>query len=91
MQKRKIEVFNTPSAPSEAVAQLTLQLILMGIRGTFISNFKIKKGIWERRLGEDLRDVNIGIVGYGRIGKRVSDILTAGLELLLLFTTLMMI
>ena len=77
-KREKIEVFNTPSAPSEAVAQLTLQLILMGIRGTFISNFKIKKGIWERRLGEDLRDTNIGIVGYGRIGKRVSDILTAG-------------
>ena len=43
------------------------------------------------RLGEDLRDVNIGIVGYGRIGKRLSDILTAGFGITPFCSTLMMI
>ena len=50
-KKKKIVVTNTPDAPTEAVIELNLGLILMLIRNISIHNDEIKKSIWMRKFG----------------------------------------
>jgi D-3-phosphoglycerate dehydrogenase len=70
-KKRGIEVCYTPDAPSPAVAELTIALMLSLLRQVHISNTQMHAGIWHRILGRRLADCTIGIIGTGRIGKRV--------------------
>ena len=72
-----IKVFNTPGAPTTAVAELTIGLILDSLRGISKSDRKIRQGIWEKEMGVLLEGKTVGIIGLGRIGKAVSRILCA--------------
>ena len=67
-RKRGIRVSYTPDAPSPAVAELTLTIILTLLRSVHISNHQMHHGIWERIFGRRLTDITIGIIGVGRIG-----------------------
>jgi len=62
----------TPHAPSESVAELTLGLMIVATRGVFPSSRALVAGRWERSLGRNLSKLTVGIVGLGRIGKRVA-------------------
>ena len=68
-----IQIANTPSAPSDAVADLTVAQMLNLLRGLHISNQSVKDGRWKRITGLSIRQIKIGILGTGRIGKRVID------------------
>lgn len=70
-QKRKIKVSYTPDAPSHAVAELTLGLMLTLLRAVHVSNSQMHKGKWHRFYGKRLGKVTIGIIGVGRIGTGV--------------------
>jgi D-3-phosphoglycerate dehydrogenase len=70
-QKRGIKVSYTPDAPSLAVAELTLGLMLTLLRAVHISNSQMHKGKWHRFYGKRLEKVTIGIIGVGRIGTGV--------------------
>jgi len=67
-RRRGIKVSYTPDAPSPAVAELTLGMILSLLRSVHISNNQIRQGNWKRILGRRLNDITIGIIGVGRIG-----------------------
>jgi D-3-phosphoglycerate dehydrogenase / 2-oxoglutarate reductase len=67
-RRRGIKVSYTPDAPSPAVAELTLGMILALLRSVHISNNQIRQGNWKRILGRRLSDITIGIIGVGRIG-----------------------
>ena len=54
----------TPNAPSRSVAELALGLILSAERG-------IGQAEWHRTLGRELQGLVLGVVGAGRIGKRL--------------------
>lgn len=73
--KKGIKVFNTPNGPTEAVAELTLGLIINLLRPIINSDVKIRKGIWQKEMGSLLYEKNVGIVGFGKIGKKVAEIL----------------
>tara|TARA_X000000950_G_scaffold229307_1_gene277127 strand:- start:29002 stop:29991 length:990 start_codon:yes stop_codon:yes gene_type:complete len=74
---RGIKVSYTPDAPSPAVAELTLGLIFSLIRALHVSNHEMHKGIWHRSFGRRISDLTIGVIGVGRIGTRVLELINA--------------
>lgn len=70
---RNIKVFNTPEAPTEAVAEYTVALILSMVKNLYRQD----ANDWCKFLAKDLSSMTIGIVGYGRIGRLVESKLRA--------------
>lgn len=68
---RGIKVAYTPDAPAAAVAELTIGLMLSLLRSVHQSNAEIHGGGWQRILGRRLAELTIGIIGVGRVGRRV--------------------
>ena len=71
-----IAVLNTPDAPTDSVAELTLGLMLSLLRKIPQSDSEIRLGNWNRSKGNLLSAQKVGIVGYGRIGKAVARLLS---------------
>lgn len=69
-----IEVTNTPDAPSAAVAELTLGLMLDQLRRISQADRQIRVGQWKPLMGGLLAARTVGIIGYGRIGRRVAHL-----------------
>ena len=69
-KERGVEVLNSPEAPSNAVAELVLGLMLSLARRIPLGDASMKRGEWiKRRLtGIELEGKTLGIVGFGRIG-----------------------
>lgn len=78
-RRREIEVCYTPDAPSAAVAELTIGLMIDLLRLVQVSNHRMHQREWYRYSGRRLSKVTIGIIGAGRIGRRVVSHL-AGFE-----------
>ncbi|MEU2198569.1 phosphoglycerate dehydrogenase [Isoptericola sp. NPDC019482] len=68
-----VSVVNTPGANAGAVADLTLGLILMGARRIREAEDSLRAGRWEVFLGTELSGKQLGILGFGRIGRAVAD------------------
>ncbi|MBD3248780.1 hypothetical protein GF336_01930 [Candidatus Woesearchaeota archaeon] len=68
-KKRGIIVTNTPEAPSNAVAEMTVCQMINMLRNIQNSDKVIRDGKWDRYIGKELRSCNVGIFGCGRIGK----------------------
>ncbi len=67
-------VMNTPGANTVATAEHTMALLLALCRHVPQSAASLKAGRWDRKLykGVEMRGKTIGIVGLGRIGRRVA-------------------
>jgi D-3-phosphoglycerate dehydrogenase len=72
-----IKVFNTPGVLTDAVAELTLGLILAALRKIVLSDHKMHAGQWDKKMGALLKGKTVGIVGFGHIGARVADLALA--------------
>jgi len=70
-KKHGIRVSYTPDAPAPAVAELTIGLMISLARSIHKSNIDFIEGNWDRYFGYRLAEMNIGIIGVGRIGSRV--------------------
>ena len=70
-----ISVTNTPDAPTISVAELTLGLILTLMRRIHISDTSIRNGKWSRPMGSLLHRKTVGIIGCGRIGSKLAELL----------------
>jgi len=70
-----IKIYNTADAPTLAVAELTIGLILDLLRKISLMDRQLRKGTWQKYMGNLLEGKNIGIIGFGRIGKKVAEIL----------------
>lgn len=70
--RKGIAVTNTPGANCEAVAELTVALLLALIRRIPHHDQGLRAGSWSRRAGTELAGKTVGIVGLGRIGKEVA-------------------
>jgi D-3-phosphoglycerate dehydrogenase len=70
-RRRGIAVTYTPSAPSPAVAELTVGQMLALLRKTAAVDREIREGRWHRRIGRRLGLMTVGIIGVGRIGRLV--------------------
>lgn len=78
MDRRGIAVCNTPGVLTDAVADLTVGMILMASRGLVANNRFATAGAWSAGevpppLGWDLAGKTLGLVGFGRIGRAVAS------------------
>lgn len=74
-KERGIIIRNTPDAPRQSVAELTVGLIIGLIRNIPLEDRLLREGRWEKRMGRLLSGKSMGIIGIGRIGKRVAELL----------------
>jgi D-3-phosphoglycerate dehydrogenase len=74
-RRRGVPVAYTPEAPADAVAELTLGMALSLLRGVHLANQAVRQGTWQRLQGRRLARVTVGVVGVGRIGRRVISLL----------------
>lgn len=68
---RGIEVTYTPDAPAPAVAELTIGLMLGLLRDIPGADRRLRNGTWQRSLGRRIGELTIGVIGVGRVGRRV--------------------
>ena len=68
---RGIHVTYTPDAPSPAVAELTVGLMLCLLRDIPGADRRLRNGVWRRALGRRLGETTVGVVGVGRVGRLV--------------------
>lgn len=77
-ERRGVPVAYTPDGPSDAVAELTVALVLDVLRGVSRADRDLRAGSWLRRPGERVARSTIGLVGLGRIGGRAARRLAGG-------------
>ena len=66
-----IRVSYTPDAPAPAVSELTIGLMISLMRYIQIANIEMHNARWNRFFGKRFPSITIGIIGVGRIGRRV--------------------
>jgi D-3-phosphoglycerate dehydrogenase len=74
---RGIVCVNTPEAPAAAVSELTLGLIMAALRRIPEADRHIRNGVWQATMGSLLAKRVVGIVGLGRVGRRVAHLVSA--------------
>jgi D-3-phosphoglycerate dehydrogenase / 2-oxoglutarate reductase len=78
-----IRVFSTPFGPTRAVAELTVCCLLALLRQVRLMDRDIRDGRWTKRVGRQLQGMCVLIIGYGRIGHLVGDLLVPfGVEII---------
>ena len=76
-KSKNIFVTNAPSANLISVVELTVALIISASRKLSLADSHLKKGEWNRSefLGYELYGKTLGIVGFGKAGRLVADIM----------------
>lgn len=75
VETRGIKLSNTPDAPTNAVAEMVLAALLAIGRRIIESNQNMHTGVWKKAMGFSLDGLNVLLIGYGRIGRRVAEML----------------
>lgn len=76
-EERGIVCVNTPQAPAAAVSEMTMAMILAALRRIPQTDRRIREGTWKAEMGSLLSRRTVGVVGLGRVGKRVADLVSA--------------
>jgi D-3-phosphoglycerate dehydrogenase len=71
-----IMVFRTAGVLNQAVAELTLGLILSALRAIPLQDRQIRDGVWQKRMGRLLQGKVVGVIGFGSIGQRVGKLIS---------------
>jgi D-3-phosphoglycerate dehydrogenase len=76
--ERGIPVLYNPAHNSNAVAELTICLMIAETRNVARSHHALKNGIWREEYPNfgrvyELRNKTVGLVGFGNIGRRVAE------------------
>lgn len=73
-KKKGIVVFNAPYSNTRSVVELAIGEIIMLMRSVFDRSREIHEGQWQKTAAgsREVRGKNLGIVGYGNIGKQLS-------------------
>lgn len=72
-----IAIRNTPNGPTDAVAELAIALMFDLLRHVSRMDRDLRAGTWKKRTGRLFASKRVGIIGFGRIGRRVSDLALA--------------
>ncbi len=74
-----VEVQNTPEASTNAVAELVIGHILAAYRDIPRADRHMKEGEWIKGElnGSEIMDKVVGLIGFGRIGQRVGEFVSA--------------
>lgn len=76
-REKGIAVCNTPDGPTQAVAEITLGMMLDLLRHVSRMDRDVRAGVWKKRMGNLLMGKRVGIVGFGRIGRAVARLCVA--------------
>ncbi len=73
-KKKGVVVFNAPYSNTRSVVELAVGQIIMLMRNIFTRSTEIHGGQWNKTAinSREVRHKNLGIVGYGNIGKQMS-------------------
>ncbi|WP_077488425.1 phosphoglycerate dehydrogenase [Sinomonas mesophila] len=71
-QRHGMRVCNTPGVNHDAVAEMTIGLMVMAARSLPSVIQSVKNGHWPRSAGRELRGATLGIIGYGPSGRAVA-------------------
>jgi glyoxylate reductase len=86
---RGVRITNTPGVLSNATAELAVALMLSAGRRIAEADTLVRRARWpdqEELLGRELAGATVGLVGFGRIARRVAALLS-GFEVRLLATS----
>lgn len=74
-QNKGIDVRNTPTASTNAVAELVIGMMFGASRHIARADASMKAGGWEKKKlkGVELAGKTLGVIGYGRIGQLVGE------------------
>ena len=70
-----ISIFSTPMGPTLAVAELTVGCLIALIRKIPQANSALHRGQWKKEFGRQLQGMTVLIIGFGRIGGTVGELL----------------
>jgi len=76
-QKRKIAVLNTPDVVIQPVAEMTLAMAFDLLRLLSYHTSVLRSKQWKKKAGRLLAGSKVGVIGLGRIGKRVAEMFCA--------------
>ena len=88
-RERGVRVTNTPDVLTNATAELAVALMLAAARRIAEADALTRSGRWQAEdqiLGRELSGSTVGLVGFGRIARRVAELLR-GFEVRLLFSS----
>ncbi|RLE77512.1 MAG: 3-phosphoglycerate dehydrogenase [Thermoprotei archaeon] len=73
-KEKGIKILNAPEGNANAVAELTIGLILALLRKIPQANIALKEGTWQRGLfkGLELKERTVGVIGLGNVGSLVA-------------------
>jgi D-3-phosphoglycerate dehydrogenase len=74
-RERGIPVCNVPDYCLEEVSDHAVALILAGVRKLVVLNDSVRSGVWDCRVARPvprLADCTVGLIGFGRIARRVA-------------------
>lgn len=74
-KKHGIKVSNTPEGPTNAVAEMTLTMLLNICHNIIPANTDVHNGVWKKRLGKSISELTVFVIGYGNIGRRTAMLL----------------
>ncbi len=77
LKKNNIKLYSIPEGPVTSVAELTVGMIISLFKKNIHMNELMHQSKWNRMIGNEIKNKNILIIGYGRIGKKVANILSA--------------
>lgn len=75
-KERGIEIRNTPDVVIQPVVELAVAMIFDLIRKLSYHTSLLRSKKWEKKAGHLLKGQKVGILGLGRIGKKVAEIMT---------------
>ena len=76
-KQQGIVVRNTPYGPTRAAAELTLAMVMALLRNIPMADRNMRQGIWRKEIGQLLQGRVLGILGLGRIGREVAQLMIA--------------
>ena len=84
--ERGILVCNNPDAPGESTAEHAVGLLLATAKRICTGGMQLRAGEVDRGslVGTEVRGRTLGVLGYGRIGRRVAEICALGLGMAVL-------
>jgi glyoxylate reductase len=89
-RERGVQVTNTPDVLTNATAELAVALMLAAGRRIAEADALVRSGGWrglgpEELLGRELSGATVGLIGFGRIGRRVAE-LVRGFDVRILYS-----
>lgn len=76
-EKMGIRVYRTHGVLTQAVAELAIGMILAALRYISSNDRLVRQGRWHKTMGGLLFGKTVGIIGFGNIGQRVGELVTA--------------